>query len=238
MSTSVKSEKAVLTSMLDAGCHFGHRSEKWNPKMRPFIYTKREGIHIFDLTKTYQVLMKACEILKDAAAKGKTILLVSTKLQAARLIDEAAIKLGCPYVTKKWIPGLLTNFDTVKKRIKYFRDLKEQQSTGELDKYTKKERLDLSRQLKKLQEAFGGVENVTKLPDFVVLLDAFRDQLVLREARKLKIPTIAICDTNSDPDLVTYPIPGNDDAVKSLRFFMDQFAAAIEEGKKEVAVKE
>lgn len=227
-------DKALLDEMLASACHFGHRVEKWNPKMRRFIYTKREGIHIFDLTKTAECLEKALAFLKEKAAEGKTILLVSTKLQATKLVSEAATRSGCAYVTRKWMPGLLTNFDTLKKRIKYFRDLKSQKVSGEWDKYTKKERLELDRTIEKLEDAFSGVETMLRLPDVVVVLDSVRDELALREARKLKITTIGICDSNGDPDLFTYLIPGNDDAIKALRFFVTKIADAITAGRKEV----
>lgn len=220
--------------MLAAACHFGHRVSKWNPKMRSYIYTKREGIHIFDLTKTYEALMRALDFLRESAASGKTILLVSTKLQATKLVAEAAKRCSCPCVTRKWMPGLLTNFETIRKRVKYFKDLKEQKDSGEWQKYTKKEALDLSRILDKLEEAFSGVENMNHTPDVVVVFDSIRDVLALREARRLKITTVGICDSNADPDLLTYPIPGNDDAIKSLRFFVDKVTDAIEEGKKQL----
>lgn len=234
MTTSVpeKLNKKLLDEMLASACHFGHKISKWNPKMQQYIYTKREGIHIFDLTKTYECIMQALEFLKEQAASGKTILLVSTKLQATKLIIEAAKRSSCPYVTRKWMPGLLTNFETIKKRINYFKTLKAEKTAGEWGKYTKKERLDLDRILEKLEDAFSGVEQMARLPDVVVVFDSIHDILALRETKRLKIPTIAICDSNADPDLTTYPIPGNDDAVRSLRFFVEKIAEAIEEGKK------
>lgn len=232
--SAVSVDKVLLDEMLASACHFGHRVEKWNPKVRRFIYTKRDGIHIFDLTKTAECLHTALNFLKETAVSGKTILLVSTKLQATKLLAEAAAKSQCPYVTRKWMPGLLTNFDTIKKRIKYFKDLKTQKAAGEWDKYTKKERLELDRTLEKLEDAFSGVENMMRLPDVVFVLDGVRDELALREARKLKITTIGICDSNCNPDLFTYPIPGNDDAIKSLRFFITKIAEAISAGRSEV----
>lgn len=225
-------ERAVLEEMLASACHFGHKVSKWNPKMKRYIYTKREGIHIFDLTKTYERLTEAMSFLQDAAATGKEILFVSTKLQVTRLVMEAAKRCNAPYVTRKWIPGLLTNFETVRRRIKYFRDLKQGREAGDWDKYTKKERLVLTRTLEKLENAFGGVEQLMKLPDVVIVFDAVRDTLSLKEARRLKIPTVGICDSNADPDLLTYPIPGNDDAIKSLKFFVEKLSHAVAEGKK------
>lgn len=218
--------------MLASACHFGHRASKWNPKMRQYLYTKRDGIHIFDLTKTYKALSAALEFLRQSAAEGKRILLVSTKLQATRLVQEAAIKCEVPYVTRKWMPGLLTNFETIRKRIKYFKDLKEGKAMGDWEKYKKKERLELQRMLDKLEDAFSGVEHMSKLPDVVVVFDSVRDTLALKEARRLKIATVGVCDSNADPDLLSFPIPGNDDAVKSLMYFIDKVGTAIMEGKK------
>jgi len=229
----VQIDKKVVKEMLEAGCHYGHKVSKWNPKMHRFLYAKHEGVHVFDLTQAYQRLVVAMDFLKNAVMEGKSVLLVSTKLQATRLLTEAAEKTGCSYVTRKWIPGLLTNFDTVKIRIRYFKELKEQQGNGEWEsKYTKKERLQLARELTKLQAAFGGVEYMNSLPDVVVVLDVVRDKLALKEAQRLHIQTVGICDSNADPDLVNFPIPGNDDAVRSISFFTDYIVNAINEGKK------
>ncbi len=200
--------------------------------MRPYIYMKRDGIHIFDLTKTAQCLAEALNFLREAAASGKNILLVSTKLQATKPVTEAAIKCGVPYVTRKWMPGLLTNFDTIRRRIKYFKDLKMSRDVGGWDKYTKKERLEMTRTLEKLEDAFGGVENMSHVPDVMVVFDAVRDELALKEAKRLRVTTVGLCDSNADPDLLTHPIPGNDDAIKSLRFFIAKIGEAISEGKK------
>ncbi|MBP9718505.1 30S ribosomal protein S2 [Candidatus Gracilibacteria bacterium] len=220
-------DKKMVEQMLASGCHFGHRVQKWNPKMRPYIFGSRDGIHIFDLTKTQQMLTKAMGILKEMREQGKSVLLVSTKLQATKMVEEAGHEVRCAYVTRKWIPGLLTNFDTIKRRIKHFKDLKQMRETGGWDKYTKKERVEFQKELAKLEIAFGGVQDMLKLPDAVVVLDALRDANTLREAKRLRIPTFAICDSNSDPALVTYPIPGNDDAMKSLTFFLDQIKEAL-----------
>lgn len=229
--TASKQNKKLLEEMMASACHFGHKVSKWNPKMHQYLYTKRDGIHIFDLTKTADALSCACDFLKQAAADGKIILLVSTKMQSAHFLTEAAKRCGCPYVTRKWMPGLLTNYETIRKRIKYFKELREQRDTGEWEKYTKKERLDLSRILEKLEDAFGGVENMSRLPDVLVAFDCVRDALALRETKTMKITSIGLCDSNADPDLVTYVIPGNDDAIKSLKFFIEKISAAIEEGK-------
>lgn len=231
MTSPIIADKAMLEEMLSAACHFGHKVSKWNPKMKPYIFTRRDGIHIFDLTKTSECLEVALNFLRESAAAGKTILLVSTKLQATKIVTEAAKKILCPFVTRKWMPGLLTNFETIRKRIKYFKDLKTGRDVGDWEKYTKKERLELGRILEKLEEAFSGVEHMNNPPDVLVVFDSIRDKLALREAKRLKITTIGVCDSNADPDLLTYPIPGNDDAVKSLKFFVEKITAAIAEGK-------
>lgn len=228
---SAKTNKKDLEGMLVAACHFGHKVSKWNPKMQQYLYTQRDGVHIFDLVKTYECLTQALDFLKQTAASGKTILLMSTKLQLAKFLTEAARECGCPYVTRKWMPGILTNYDTIKKRIKYFKDLKDKKASGDWGKYTKKERLTMQRMMDKLEDAFSGVENMTKLPDALVVFDCVHDVLALREAKRLKIPTVGVCDSNADPDLLTYPIPGNDDAVKSLKFFLDKIVEAIKDGK-------
>lgn len=225
------SEKEVITEMIKSACHFGHSSTKWNPKMRRYLHAKMEGIHIFDLTKSLRALDAAAQFLEESAAEGKQVLLVSTKLQAERLIRDAAEKTHFPYIVKKWIPGFLTNFDTIKRRIKFFNDLKNERESGDWErKYKKKERLMLARQLLKLEAAFSGVAEVSKLPDVILILNGVCDELALREAKKLGIPTVSVCDSNADPDLVTYPIPGNDDAVKSLAFFMERLTAGLVKG--------
>lgn len=232
MTSSTKPDSKLLEEMLAAACHFGHKSSKWNPKMKRYIFTARDGIHIFDLEKTCECLEAALHFITETAAAGKTILLVSTKLQATKMVTEAAKKAGCPFVTRKWMPGLLTNFETIKKRIKYFKDLKAGRDSGDWEKYTKKERLELGRIIQKLEEAFSGVEHLANFPDVLVVFDSIRDKLALREAKRLKIATVGVCDSNADPDLLTYPIPGNDDAVKSLRFFVEKVTDAILDGKK------
>lgn len=232
MATATPQNKKLLEEMLTSACHFGHKVSKWNPKMAKYIYDVRDGIHIFDLTKSAAALEKAGEFLKESAVAGKQILLVSTKLQATRLVAEAATRCQVPYVTRKWMPGLLTNFETIRKRIRYFKDLKTSRAGGDWDKYTKKEQVMMQKELNKLEEAFSGVEAMSKVPDVVVVFDAVRDALALREAKRLKIVTIAVCDSNADPDLVTYPIPGNDDAIKSLKFFVQKLSESLEDGRK------
>ncbi|MFA6024636.1 MAG: 30S ribosomal protein S2 [Candidatus Gracilibacteria bacterium] len=214
-------QKTLMREMLANAVHFGHKTAKWNPKMAPYLFEKRNGVHIFDLNKTYQGLMSATEFLEAAASQGKTVLFVSTKPQSTVLIQQVAEKCGMPFVTSKWIPGLLTNFKTIRSRVKYLLTLKEQKETGEFEKYTKKEASQLNKEIEKLEKALGGVVSLEKLPDIVFVLDCVRDHIAVQEARKMKSTVVAVVDSNADPDGIAYVIPGNDDAIKSIRFLVD-----------------
>ncbi len=220
-----------LQEMLDAAVHFGHKTQKWNPKMKPYLYGARDGVHVFDLQKTKENLDKALDFLKRASAQGKKILFVSTKPQAASLILDAAKATNMPYVIHKWMGGLLTNFVTIKHRIRYYKKLRDDEKSGEFDKYTKKEVSELKKVIEKLEATLGGVRDLDDLPDAVFVTDAVKDKIVLREAKKMKIPVVGIVDSNADPDGVTYPIPANDDAVRSLTYLIDKVKCAILEGK-------
>jgi len=221
-----------LKDMLEAAVHFGHKTQKWNPKMKRYLYGSRNGVHVFNLEKTKDSLIKASEFLKLASANGKTVLLVSTKPQASQLIIEAAEATKMPYVVHKWMGGLLTNFATMKQRIRYYRSLKDQEKNGEFEKYTKKEASVLRKDIVKLDAALGGVSTLERLPDVVFVADVVRDHIAVKEANKMKIPVVAICDSNSDPDGVAYPIPGNDDAIKSLTYLIGSVKDAIVAGRK------
>jgi len=199
--------------------------------MKKYIFGSRNGIHIFDLAKSKDCLDKAMEYLKMVSASGKKVLLVSTKPQAAQLILETAEATNMPYVIHKWIGGLITNFSTIKQRIKYLRNLKEQEKTGEIEKYTKKEASDIKKNIIKLEAALGGVKDLDRVPDVIFVADAVRDQIVIKEANKVKVPVVAIVDSNADPDGVAYPIPGNDDAIKSLTYLINKVKSAIMEGR-------
>lgn len=223
--------KNIVKEMMDAAMHFGHQTQRWNPKMKPYLYGSKNGIHIFDLEKTAALLDKAMEFLKQTSASGRTIMLASTKPQAARLIMEASKEAHLPYVVNKWMPGLFTNFTTIKKRIKYFNDLYEQEKSGELEKYTKKEQASFKKELIKLQDAFGGVRELDKLPAVVFVADVVRDRIIVKEANKMKIMVVAITDSNSDPDGVDFPIPANDDAISSLTFLVNKLRSSLSEAK-------
>lgn len=225
-------QKDEIKKMFENAVHIGHRTQKWNPRMKRYIHGERNGIHIINLEKTYDMLEKALAFLSKTVADGKTILFVSTKPQSVKLIEELAKECHMPYVVSKWIPGLLTNFTTIKSRTKYLADLKRQVETGEISKYTKKEVSKLKKIMDKLQIALGGVQNMTSKPDVVFVVDALRDKIVVKEARRMKIPTVGIVDTNADPTTLTYPIPGNDDAIKSLTYFLDTIRGVFNRAKK------
>lgn len=211
-----------IKKMFECAVHIGHRTQKWNPRMKKYIYGERHGIHVINLEKTQECLEKALAFLAKNVAEGKVILFVSTKPQSVKLLEEAAKDCHTPYVVSKWIPGLITNFSTLKTRIKYLADLKSQEESGGFDKYTKKEASKLKKIIDKLQISLGGVQNLTARPDVVFVLDALRDRIVVKEAKRVRIPVVGIVDTNADPTIVTYPIPGNDDALKSLTYFIEK----------------
>ncbi len=224
--------KTDFQQMFDNGIHIGHRRHKWNPRMKRYLHSERNGIHIIDLEKTVKFLKDALSFVSKAVSEGKTVLFVSTKPQSVSLIETSANNCSMPYVNSKWIPGLLTNFSTVKSRIKYLADLKEQKATGDFDKYTKKEAAKLNKTIAKLENSLGGVQNMKVKPDVVFVIDVVRDNIVVQEARKLGIPIVGIVDSNSNPDEINYPIPGNDDAITSLTFFIEKMTEVINESRK------
>lgn len=216
-----------LKEMAENAVHFGHPTSRWNPKMKAYIYGARHGIHIFDLKKTAEHLVTAMEFLAKMAKEGKEILFVGTKQQCRRLLFEIKEETGMPIVTDKWIPGLLTNFKTIKERIDYFKKLKEDDAKGLLSKYTKKEQMNLRKKIQILSMSLSGVENMRGKPDVVFVADIVRDHIAVTEARKLKIPVVGIVDTNADPDKVDYAIPANDDAIKSLEYILSLAKEAV-----------
>lgn len=216
-----------LQEMLKAAVHFGHNKKKWNPKMRDFLFTTRRGVHIIDLHQTITYLDEALAYLNELAKQGKTILMVSTKQQANPIVTKVAAETKMPFVTFKWIPGLLTNFGTVSQRIAKLKKLKQERDNGEFGKYTKKEAVKLHKLILKLEEALGGVEDMAKRPDALFVVDVVRDAIAVKEARVLGIPVIGIIDSNSDPDTVDYAIPANDDAIKSLEYLMGKVQDAL-----------
>lgn len=220
---AIPSEKELLKS----ACHFGHRKDKWNPRMAPYLYGTRKGIHIIDLAQTKKGLEQVCEALKKLQTEGKTILFVSTKQQSIGFIEQLGKHLNQPVVTKKWMPGLLTNWNTIKERIKYYLDLKESFRSGEIEKYTKKEQTALRKDMTKLELSLGGVAEMSRTPDAIFVIDALIDNVAILEARKLKIPVYGICDSNADPDLFTTFIPANDDAVNSINIILTTIGTEV-----------
>lgn len=227
----------TLQQLLEAGVHFGHQVRRGHPRMGEYIYGVREGVHVINLELTEEMLIKAAEYAKSLGKTGKTILFVGTKKQAQPIIKELAEKIGAPYINYRWIGGLLTNFEEIRRNIKKLTDLQEKGEKGELSHYTKKERLLISRKLGKFDKEWGGIINMEGLPDAVFIVDCVAEKTALTEANRLEIPVIAITDTNSNPYLVNYPIPGNDDSTKSIRLLTETIASGYNEGKGTVKEK-
>ncbi len=219
-----------MRQLLEAGMHFGHQTRRWNPKMRPYIFTERNGIHIIDLRQTLEQVEKSYALVRDAVADGGTVLFVGTKKQAQGAVEEAATKAGMPYVNHRWLGGMLTNFQTIHKRILYMLELEQMESSGEMESLPKKERLRLRRELEKLHTVLGGVRDMKRPPDAVFVIDVITEHIAVAEAKRLGIPLIAIVDTNCDPDSVDIVIPGNDDAIRTILLISDVIAEAAKEG--------
>lgn len=213
--------------MAQAGLHFGHRTSRVNPKITPFLYGTRNNVHIFDLEKTAEKLKESLNFINQAVSENKIILLVGTKIQVKELAKAVAIDCGLLYVTERWLGGIITNFEIIKKRIEYFKDLEKKRSEGELDKYTKKERAKIDKEIRDLERKFGGIKNMERLPDVVFVLDMKEDALAVKEARMKGIKVIGIADTNVDPNLADYPIPANDDAITSVKYILDKVREVI-----------
>lgn len=222
--------KVQIEDLLLAGSHFGHLTRRWNPKMKKYIFMERNGIHIIDLKKTSQLIDDAYNAVVKLALEGKKILFVGTKKQAKAIIKEQAERCDAFYVCERWLGGMLTNFNTVRKSIKKLTDLQKDEETGNIEKYVKKERLIMMREKEKLEKVLNGISKMTKLPGAIFIVDIKKEHIAIDEARKLNIPTIAIVDTNCDPDMVDFVIPANDDAVKSIEAITKTIADAIQEG--------
>lgn len=234
--------KIELKDLLDAGCHFGHQSERWNPKMADFLYGVREGVHIFDLAKTKESLEKALDFVKELTASGGKIIFVGTKRQAQAIVKEEAIKAKMPFITERWLGGIISNWDNIKKSINKLKDLKEKKETGELKKYTKKENILIDREIERLERFFGGLAQMEELPAAIFVVDVKKEKAAIQEASKKGIKIVAIVDSNTDPDLVDWVIPANDDAVGSIKLIVETIGKAAKEGweiweKKQKALK-
>jgi len=216
--------------LLDAGCHFGHMKRKWNPKMSPYIFMERKGIHVIDLNRTIEGLETAGKALRQMAKSGKKIMFVGTKKQAREIIAEAAQSVGMPYVTDRWLGGMMTNFSTIRQSIRKMQKIQTMLNDGSLDNITKKERLTMTRTHTKLDRVFGGMAQLNRLPNALLILDINHEHLAVAEATRLGIKTIGVVDTNSDPTKVDFAIPANDDASKSIKIIADYLVKAIQEG--------
>src|SRR5436309_9304238 len=219
-----------MRQLLEAGVHFGHQTKRWNPKMRPFIFGARNGIHIIDLQHTVKLFNKAYQFLVNTAANGDPVLFVGTKKQAQEVIQEEARRSGMFFVTNRWLGGTLTNFKTVKGSIERLRTIEKMAEDGTFERLTKKEVLQLERERAKLEKTLGGIKNMGGLPGAVFIIDPKKEHIAVEEARKLEIPIVAITDTNCDPDLIDYVIPGNDDAIRSIKLITQRIADAVVEG--------
>ena len=223
-------EKIQVKDLLDAGVHFGHLRKKWNPKMSSYIFQERKGIHIIDLNKTVGKLEEAAAAAKQIAKSGKKILFVATKKQAKDMVKEQALSVGMPFVTERWLGGMLTNFSTIRKSIKKMQSIDKMLQDGTLDNVTKKERLVLTRERDKMNRVIGGIAGLTRIPAAIFMVDISHEHIALAEAKKLGINTLAMVDTNSDPTLVNYPIPANDDASKSIKLVTQYITDSVKEG--------
>jgi len=219
-----------MKELLEAGVHFGHRTRRWNPKMRPFIFTERSGIHIIDLQQTMQRLNEYAAMIRDISARGGTVLFVGTKRQAQATVQQEADRCGMPYINQRWLGGTLTNWVTIKQRIDYLLQIERRFDGGEFRTLSKKEQLGIQREIEKLNHRIGGLKTMRRLPDLIFIVDINTEDLAVMEANKLKIPTIAMVDTNSNPDLVEYVIPSNDDAIRAVKLIVSVIADSVDDG--------
>jgi small subunit ribosomal protein S2 len=226
-----------IKELLEAGVHFGHQTKRWNPKMKPFIFDARNGIHIIDLSKTLNQLESACAFLADTVRKGGQVLFVGTKKQAQEAVREAAKACGQHYVTERWLGGTLTNYSTIRKSIARMKQIEKMEADGSINQYVKQEQSVLRRELNRLNKYFEGIRSMDKHPAAMFVVDIKREHNAVAEARRLKIPLVAVVDTNCDPELVTHPVPGNDDAIRSVRLVLSTVVQAISQGRAEYEAK-
>jgi small subunit ribosomal protein S2 len=220
-----------MKALLESGVHFGHRTNKWDPRMRPYIFTERNGIHIIDLQQTVKALNNAYNVVRDSVSNGGTVLFVGTKRQAQETVREDAIRCGMPYVTERWMGGILTNWATMFQRIQELERLEKLRDSGEINQLTKKEGLLIQREINRLEIRLSGLRKMKRLPDYVFIVDVCREATAVNEANKLEIPAIALVDTNCDPTGIDYVIPSNDDAIRAIKLLVGKIADAVLEGK-------
>lgn len=221
----------TMKQLLEAGVHFGHHTRRWNPKMRSYIFTERNGIHIIDLRQTLEGLNEAYETVQELTSQGGSIMFVGTKKQAAEIVKQAATECGMPYVTHRWLGGTMTNWQTIRQRIDYLLELEQRQERGEFSLLPKKEVLQLEREMEKLNTRLGGIKDMRELPDVIFVVDTRREDIAVKEANILEIPIIAMVDTNSDPDRIDYVIPSNDDAIRTIKLITGLMAQAAGQGR-------
>jgi small subunit ribosomal protein S2 len=227
-------EAVTVKQLLEAGAHFGHQTSRWNPRMKSYIFTKRNGIHIIDLEQTSALLFKACEYVRQTVAEGGTILFVGTKKQAQNIIEEEAKRCGMFYVKQRWIGGMLTNFAAIQSRIDHLVRLEDQKAKGDFSRLPKKEAQKLEEEINHLNRNLGGFKEMTNLPSAVFIIDPTKEDIALAEARRVGIPVVAVVDTNANPDEIDYPIPGNDDAIRAIKLVCGRIADAALEGKSQI----
>ena len=220
-----------IKELLESGAHFGHQTRRWNPKMRPFIFIERNGIHIIDLQKTVACAERAYAAVKAAAQRGEPVLFVGTKKQAKSVVEEAATRCGQHYVTERWLGGMLTNFATIRKSLARYKELQKLADEGGLEQLGKKERNRLVKEKNRMEKMLLGIVNLDRLPGVLYVIDTKKEEIAVKEARKLGIPIVGVVDTNADPDLIDFPVPGNDDAIRAIRLFTDHVAAAVLAGR-------
>lgn len=220
-----------MKALLESGVHFGHRTHKWNPRMKPYIFTERNGIHIINLQQTVKSIEDAYDVIRDTVAAGGTVLFVGTKRQAQETVQEEAVRCGMPHVTARWLGGMLTNWRTIRERINELDRLERMRDRGDFEKITKKEALILSREIEKLDTRLGGIRKMVKLPDLLFIVDVRREETSIHEANLLGIPIVAMVDTNCDPSRVDYVIPSNDDAIRAIKLVVGKIADAVMEGR-------
>jgi small subunit ribosomal protein S2 len=229
---------ATIKELLEAGAHFGHQTSRWHPRMKKYIFTKRNGIHIIDLEQTSTMLDAACEFVKRVVTEGGKILFVGTKKQAQSIIEEEAKRCGMYYISQRWIGGILTNFATIQSRVDYLVRLEDRQTRGEFNRLPKKEVLKLEEKMKRLNKQMGGFKEMESLPDAIFIVDPSKERIALAEAQRLGIPIVAITDTNCNPDVMALPIPANDDAIRAIKLITNKLADAIIESKLDEAATE
>jgi len=227
-----------MKQLLEAGVHFGHQTRRWNPKMKPFIFAERNGIHIIDLQQTVSRLNEAYKFVARLAAQGESILFVGTKKQAQEAVAEEAQRCGMFYVNQRWLGGMLTNFQTIQSRIRYLHELEARQERGEFERLPKKEAQRLQDEIQRLEKLLGGIKDMRRLPGAIFVVDTRKEHTAVLEARRLEIPVIALADTNCDPDEMDYPIPANDDAIRAVRLLCSKIADAVIEGRRELEAQQ